>query len=352
MVSIIKKYKDARFYFPLLRGVWDVSLVLYMYFLAAFFLITPGYSQVTTSTTNQNLQRLSQIHLTQNVENKESIHIGDTINFSIHITHPKGETFFLPQTLSVEPFHLIDSSIERSDTTHTIVLKLSHFEIGNFSIPEIPIGKGELIIKTKPEHVVINSIFPKDFEITQIPTSTLMAQIETISHPFDITQNDYTYVYILAAILGILCISIISITLKRYMRKKIPLMPDEPKPVILPDQLALGKLKKLQESSLLAEGKFATYHEQISEIIREYIENKYHVHALEMTCHEILIWAKSKYVEGMNYDDLKDLLGITDLVKFAKMSPSDSTNHWVMKTGIEFIHATTTQTQAASKTQP
>ena len=81
--------------------------------------------------------------------------------------------------------------------------------------------------------------------------------------------------------------------------------------------LALNALKKLENKKLIDKKDIKEYYSSISEIIRRYIENRFNFPALELTTYEILdiITANIKKEESIS---LKNILEISDLVKFAK----------------------------------
>ena len=88
------------------------------------------------------------------------------------------------------------------------------------------------------------------------------------------------------------------------------------------------------------EGKIKLFHSQISEIIREYLEKRYGVNALENTTDEIM---QSIRYHGISQDQttkLNQILVLSDLVKFAKEQPLANENDMSLLNAIDFVKNT------------
>ena len=90
-----------------------------------------------------------------------------------------------------------------------------------------------------------------------------------------------------------------------------------------PWEIALERLRVLEQRNLPQSGRFGTYYVDLSYILRYYIEARFHLHAPERTTPEFLEEASEL---GVFTDDLENLvetfLRHCDLVKFAQHKPS------------------------------
>ena len=107
--------------------------------------------------------------------------------------------------------------------------------------------------------------------------------------------------------------------------------------------LALNALKKLENKKLINKKDIKEYYSSISEIIRRYIENRFNFPALELTTYEILdiITANIKKEDTIS---LKNILEISDLVKFAKKIPDQNENIKNLNLATDFVKKTKKET--------
>jgi len=88
-------------------------------------------------------------------------------------------------------------------------------------------------------------------------------------------------------------------------------------------EVAYARLRALVALNLVEQGQIKEFYEQISGILRHYIEDRFDLHAPERTTEEFL--AELRFTEALHSSD-KDVLGEflmhCDLVKFAKHDPT------------------------------
>jgi len=122
------------------------------------------------------------------------------------------------------------------------------------------------------------------------------------------------------------------------------LVPTEKVKEIIPEIpchiIALERLEKLREQKLWQSGKLKMYHSEISEILRDYIEKRYNVNALEETTDEIMYGLRLHAIPNDVKEKLFQILTLADLVKFAKEQPLANENDMSLIYSIEFINQT------------
>jgi hypothetical protein len=104
--------------------------------------------------------------------------------------------------------------------------------------------------------------------------------------------------------------------------------------------VALEALRKLRESDLLATGQIKAFYIELSEIVRRYIEGRYFVPALELTTGELMDDLKQVTLEPDARDMLRDLLELSDLVKFAKYAPASEEHERAPQLAESFVETT------------
>jgi hypothetical protein len=129
---------------------------------------------------------------------------------------------------------------------------------------------------------------------------------------------------------------------KRYKNKD-----QEPEKVAIikrpPHEVAIEKLRQLKGAKLWQQGMVKEYQSELSHIIREYVEERYEILALESTTDEILRDLKQKdFDEGLK-DNLREMLQLADLVKFAKAEPPVEKHEQLMEFAENFVFKTKKQ---------
>ncbi len=193
--------------------------------------------------------------------------------------------------------------------------------------------------------------FFQDGDTNKILASTNPLLISVYVVPVDTTKPirdirgvvevPYTWRDYLPWILGILGIALIGAIAYYFYRKrknrpiailekKIPLRPAH--------EIALEALSTLDAEKLWQQGNFKSYHTQLSDIIRLYIENRWSVNAMEYTTDEILQHSFFTQLSNASREQLSMLLKLADMAKFAKAQPLANENEQSMRTAFEFVN--------------
>ena len=119
--------------------------------------------------------------------------------------------------------------------------------------------------------------------------------------------------------------------------------------VINPDPahvIAFRELEKLRQEQLWQKGEVKQYYSRLTEIIRQYLEDRYGVYSLEMTTSETLeALIRTGFRKDEAYENLKSILNGSDLVKFAKYKPEPSENEAHFENSWRFVETTMIQDQ-------
>lgn len=158
-----------------------------------------------------------------------------------------------------------------------------------------------------------------------------------IDEPIDIIQD----ILIPAGlfILGIgLLVGIIYLLTRSKKDDEIEI--ERPAEYIPANVIALEKLDKLKTEKLWQQGNIKEYQSQLTYIIREYLENRYNINALEQTTFQIGQDLKSLNLSESLQSDLQNILQVADLVKFAKAQPDANVHEQFMTKAEEFVRTT------------
>ncbi|GAB4487054.1 MAG: hypothetical protein OHK0019_01560 [Saprospiraceae bacterium] len=113
-----------------------------------------------------------------------------------------------------------------------------------------------------------------------------------------------------------------------------------PAPVIPPHQLALQKLTVLEQKQLWKQGNLEPFYAELSLIVREYLEGRFAIPALESTTREILPLLKNAGFPENLHSVLRDVLHQSDMTKFAKNPPPEHFHEKALNMARQLILAT------------
>jgi hypothetical protein len=169
------------------------------------------------------------------------------------------------------------------------------------------------------------------------------AQIFDIIKPYKapVTIGEILPWVLLAVVLAALAWGVV-ILFRKFKRSK-----KEPEEIINPDPahiIAFRELEKLKSEQLWHKGEVKLYYSRLTEIMRQYLENRYKVFSLEMTTSETLEeLLKTGFKKDESYSRLKSVLNGADLVKFAKYKPEPSENERNFNETWQFVDDTRTK---------
>lgn len=140
-------------------------------------------------------------------------------------------------------------------------------------------------------------------------------RLRDIKPPIEVTQSLLPFILI-GAILLVAIVVLVWLYLRS--RKFAPIPQIEEEITILPHEIALERLKTLDETSCDME----TFHTQISHIIREYIAVRYNLPALELTTTGLLLQMSRQNIDETYLSRIQVFLDNCDRVKFTKYDPN------------------------------
>ncbi|TND08127.1 MAG: hypothetical protein FD123_2521 [Bacteroidetes bacterium] len=125
----------------------------------------------------------------------------------------------------------------------------------------------------------------------------------------------------------------------RRRKKEIAVTPPPP-PIPLHESI-LRRLEEIRAKNLWQTGQYKLYQSEITDTIRDYIEKRFRVPALEQTTDEILRSFRSLPVDEQSKQRLRQMLLLADMVKFAKEIPLPHENEMSFENAIHFVKGTT-----------
>ena len=272
------------------------------------------------------------------------IFIGDQIKFIITVDQPSDLRLRLPffkdtlcKNIEILSGPVVDSSSIQNGRIKIIERYLiTSFDSGYYQVPPV-------FAEMKNENGLKR--FYSDYSQLEVmrvkiaPADTTL-KIYDIIKPYraPVTLGEVLpWVLIVALIIALVWTAI------RFIRK-LKKSKTAVEAVIDPDPahvIAFRELEKLREEKLWQKGEIKNYYTKLTEILRQYLENRFRVFSLELTTSETLMaLLKVGFKKDVSYNQLKTVLNGADLVKFAKYSPEPSENESHFQNSWDFVLAT------------
>jgi hypothetical protein len=276
------------------------------------------------------------------------IYIGDQTNFTVTIDKPVSYILSIPifkdslqKNIEILKGPSIDTSFLK-DGRMRIRQKylVTSFDSGYYQVPPI-------FAEMTEEHGV------KRFYSDYSPLTVMRVKLtppDTASKIFDII-SPYKAPLTVGEVLPwlflflLLCGAVwylIRIIKKMRMKKSGEVVVVNPDPAHV---IAFRQLEQLHEDKIWEKGDLKGYYTRLTEIIRQYLENRFKVYSMELTTVETLAeLTKTGFREDETYRKLRTVLTGADLVKFAKFNPEPSDNELQFSYAWDFVEATKLET--------
>jgi hypothetical protein len=274
--------------------------------------------------------------------------IGDQVNYNIEVEYPAGL-----QVKMTDPVDSLAPSVEIVEKQATDTVResgginkikrsylITSFDSGAHMIPPFVVT---FLNNGSIDSIKTNSVFLEVYNLPKIDSL-----INALKAPIDIKapyKAPIIFKEVAPLLMGILLaaglIFLILYALKRRKENRplflIPQKPKEPAHII-----ALRELDRIKEEKVWQQGKTKQYYSEVTDVLREYIMNRYGIPAMEQTSDEtITSFTKQKYLpDEKTFDNLKRILFNADLVKFAKYEPLPDENNLVLVDSYFFVNQT------------
>lgn len=145
-------------------------------------------------------------------------------------------------------------------------------------------------------------------------------------------------------LLVLVLIAVIVLLLLKYVfNKKVPFISATPPPVIPPHIVALTRLEEIKAAKVWQTGNPKAFYTDVTDVLRVYLEGRFAINAMELTSDEIMAVVKKEPELDEVRAKLRQLLELSDLVKFAKMVPLENENESSLLIAFEVVESTKPQ---------
>ncbi len=271
---------------------------------------------------------------------RNNLLIGDQVILKLKASQAAGSVVKDPNLSDLEEMEEIEvlnvSDWDSLQTDSGLLLEknitITSFDSGYYYIPQIaiPYEQGGQLREIYTPQLA--------FAVSTLPPDTLeLAPIkELIEEPFRL--EDLIPLVGSILILGLLALLAYYFWKRRKLEEAIvEEVPEIKRPA---HEIALERLQALKQKELWQKGKLKAYHSELTYIVREYLENRYEIQALESTTDEILRDLADLGFDPSWRDKLREMLQAADLVKFAKAEPPVEFHDSMWQYADDFVQAT------------
>lgn len=273
-----------------------------------------------------------------------NILIGDQVKLFLEIDYPESVTVEfpnVPDTLS-EYIEVMDKS--PIDTIHlensALLKQIRHYTITSFDSGSYRIAPQWFKINVNgiTDSVPTNGVTLNVFTM-QIDTTRGLTDIK-MPYAAPLTLKEVTP-YILGVILIGAIIFLVLYSLKRKKKNQpffsLPAKPKEP-----PHVIALRELDRIKNEKIWQKEKIKQYYSEVTDVLRNYIEERFEIRAMEQTTDEILdsFRYRRDLLGEKSLQNLSQILSLADLVKFAKYQPLPDDNNLTLVNSYFFVNDT------------
>jgi len=212
---------------------------------------------------------------------------------------------------------------------------VTSFDTGTFRIPPFyaEITEGDSVLRYFSDDSFLKVIRP---DITP-PDSTDVIFDIVPPRTAPVTFAEVLPWLVIAVIAGVVLYLLARFLPRNPLRRLVrPPAPPEPAHVI-----ALRELQTLHVEELWQKGEIKEYYSRLTDILRRYIDNRYGISSPELTTDETVRMLQKASVTTRDQMSLvKELLSLSDMVKFAKYLPETAMHESSFDDAVRFVEET------------
>ena len=273
-----------------------------------------------------------------------TLFIGDQTDLHLRATCEAGEQVQMPMLAEqlVDGIEIVDRTIVDTTTLqdgrvqYNQYLTLTSFQDSLFYIEPLAFVSSDDTVWS--ESLMLNVVQPFEMDSTDMAITDIKGIYKAPIWWWGILR----WVLLALAIAGV---GVGGYYLITYLRNRFgdASATDVPTEPLRPaEEVALEKLDAIREQKIWQSGQIKEYHTQLTDVVREYIARRFEVSSTEQTSDETLRAMRGLLSDKKElYEDLRKMLTLADLVKFAKWTTTPDENELSLRSAYAFVKETT-----------
>ncbi|MCM1310375.1 MAG: hypothetical protein NC301_05030 [Bacteroides sp.] len=214
-------------------------------------------------------------------------------------------------------------------------LLIQPWDSGEVVVPGIALVSGMDTFRSAPFAL---KVYTADVD-TMTTVHAMMPEATQSRHFWD-WLPDAIYYYWWAFLLGLLAIAGCVAAYILHRKGGLQKMLAKPEVIVPPYEKAIAELQNLKVRQLCEKGREKEYYTELTEILRQYLEGRFGINAMEMTTPQIKRAVYATVPEKSASTMMTEILEMADYVKFARMRPLPEDNVRAFNQAIQFVENT------------
>ena len=206
--------------------------------------------------------------------------------------------------------------------------RITSFDTGYHAIPPFPFRVGDDTVRTDPLMLSVEGV-----DVGKEHAFRPIKDIERFPYTWKAWFYDHWPWF---AGLGAVLLALLLFLLYRRYRKHSEPEP-EPEPERPPQELAMERLRELQDQKAWQEWEAKAFYTELSDILRHFLEDRYRIPALEETTAKILHELAFTEIDEEGKGRVRKILKEADMAKFAKQRPESRERERALEDAIAFV---------------
>ena len=283
-----------------------------------------------------------------------TLFIGDQTDLHLRATGEVGELVTMPVLdkelipgVEIVDRTIVDTiSLKDGRVQYDQYLTLTSFEDSLFYIAPLPFVSGDDTIWS--EGLTLNVVQPFEMDTTDMAITDIKGVYKAPIWWWGI----FRWVLLALLLTGVGVAGYYLITYLQSRKSEEDGNEVKTEPLRPAEEVALEKLDAIKEKKIWQQGQVKEYYTQLTDVVREYIARRFEVSSVEQTSDETLRDIRPLLNERKDlYDQLRKMLTLADLVKFAKWSTTPDENELSLRNAYSFVKETATKSQEELKVE-
>jgi hypothetical protein len=270
-----------------------------------------------------------------------NILIGEQTMLHLSVTTDKDKQvlILLPQQMLMQGVEVLNitppdtADIDNDRMTVNYDLLITSFDSALYLLPMFPVIDGTDTLYSN--QVALKVVSPD----VNVDNPEEYFDIKNVWRPPFVLSDYYAFIYGVLFALFLICV------IGYFVQKMRNRKPKDVEAVTVsklpPHEQAIRELKEIREQKLWQQGRNKEYYTEVTDTLRRYITNRYDVSVMEKTTSEILEVIRDEEPGNKEVPDtLKQILQLSDFVKFAKLHPLPDENDLSMTNAQLFVEKT------------